>query len=152
MPEAWRLVREHYSSSAFCGEGAAKAGGRWNSRGMRVVYASATKSLAALETLVHLNPRMDFRYVFIRVYFSPSLIEVFPEARLPLDWKLEPPSATTKVLGDEWLDGKRSAVLQVPSVLISSEANFLLNPAHPDFARIKISKPENYAFDSRLIR
>ncbi len=62
MPEAWRIVKEKHAASAFSGEGAAKTGGRWNSRGVPVVYASATKALAALETLVHLNPPVPFQY------------------------------------------------------------------------------------------
>jgi len=67
MPEAWRIVKAKHAATAFSGEGAAKTGGRWNSRGVPVVYASSTKSLAALETLVHLNPPMPFKYVVFRL-------------------------------------------------------------------------------------
>jgi RES domain-containing protein len=148
MPLAWRLVKESYVRSAFTGEGAAKAGGRWNNRGMRVVYASDSLALAALETLVHLNPRMSFRYVYFTARFSASMVEVLKE--LPPGWNVEPPPDMAKRIGDEWLRAKRSAVLQVPSVLLPEGSNFLFNPEHPDFSKIGISKPSPFNFDPRL--
>jgi RES domain-containing protein len=75
MPEAWRIVKEKHVGAAFSGEGAAKTGGRWNSRGVPVVYTSSTKSLAALETLVHLNPPVLFKYVAFRLEFDDALVE-----------------------------------------------------------------------------
>jgi RES domain-containing protein len=152
MPQAWRLVREQYAPFAFLGDGAAKAGGRWNSRGVRVIYTSETQSLAALETLVHLNPQMIFHYVAFRVQFPASLIEVLPETRLPRDWQAEPPSTATKNIGDQWVREQRSAVLRVPSVLVRAEANFVINPAHSDFKKIRISQSEAFSFDYRLLR
>ncbi|MDB6015650.1 MAG: hypothetical protein JWR19_139, partial [Pedosphaera sp.] len=67
MPTAWRIVRAKLAPTAFSGEGAALFGGRWNSRGVRLVYTSSTKSLAALETLLHLNPPIPLKYVLIRL-------------------------------------------------------------------------------------
>ena len=151
MPEAWRIVKEKHAASAFSGEGAAKTGGRWNSRGVPVVYASATKALAALETLVHLNPLVPFKYVVFRLQFDEALIEKVPLNRLTADWRVEPPPPSTKAVGDDWVRDKRSAVLALPSVIIPGELNYLLNPAHPAFKRITIGKPEKFAFDSRLL-
>src|SRR5258705_349554 len=74
MPEAWRIVKAKHAATAFSGEGAARTGGRWNSRGVPVVYTSSTKSLAALESLVHLNPPVLFKYVAIRIQFDDALI------------------------------------------------------------------------------
>ena len=151
MPEAWRIVKEKHAASAFSGEGAAKTGGRWNSRGVPVVYASATKALAALETLVHLNPLVPFKYVVFRLQFDEALIEKVPLNRLTADWRVEPPPQSTKAVGDDWVRDKRSAVLALPSVIIPGELNYLLNPAHPAFKRITIGKPEKFALDSRLL-
>ena len=151
MPEAWRIVKEKHAASAFSGEGAAKTGGRWNSRGVPVVYASATKALAALETLVHLNPLVPFKYVVFRLQFDEALIEKVPLNRLTADWRGEPPPPSTKAVGDDWVRDKRSAVLALPSVIIPGELNYLLNPAHPAFKRITIGKPEKFALDSRLL-
>ena len=151
MPEAWRIVKQRYAATAFTGEGAARTGGRWNSRGVPVVYASATKSLAALETLVHLNPPVPFKYVLLHLEFDAVLIESPPLKRLPSGWRAEPPPPFTKAIGDTWVRSGHSAVLVLPSVIIPGETNYLLNPAHSDFRRISIRKPVPFAFDPRLL-
>ncbi len=150
MPDAWRIVKEKYAGSAFSGEGAALGGGRWNSRGVRVVYTSNSRALAALETLVHLNPRMIFRYAMFRVSFDAALVEELPHDRLPIGWNAEPPPKFTQHLGDAWVAKGGSAVWQMPSVLVPGEWNYLLNPAHPDFAKVDIGPPEPFGFDPRL--
>jgi RES domain-containing protein len=151
MVEAWRMVKKKHVRTAFSGEGAAKTGGRWNSQGVAVVYASATRSLAALETLVHLTPPVMFNYTIIRVEFDESLVERLNLAALSSDWQMEPPPPSTRRLGDEWAGASRSALLAVPSVIIPNETNYVLNPAHPDFKRIAIGKPTPFTFDPRLL-
>jgi RES domain-containing protein len=151
MLEAWRMVREKHVATAFSGEGAAKTGGRWNSRGVAMVYASATRSLAALETLAHLNPHVMFNYRIIRIEFDESGVERVPLTALPADWKMEPPPLSTRQLGDTWVRSSRSAVLAVPSIIIPDETNYVLNPAHPDFKKILINKPAPFTFDPRLL-
>ena len=150
MPEAWRIIKEKRAATAFTGDGAAKTGGRWNSRGVSVVYTSSTKSLATLENLVHLNPPVTFTYVAFPLKFDDALLEVFPIKNLPADWRTEPPPPSTKAIGDGWVKASSSAVLALPSV-ISGETNYLLNPAHPDFKKITIGKPEPFVFDPRLL-
>jgi len=151
MPEAWRILKAKHVATAFSGEGAAKSGGRWNSRGVAMVYTSGTKALAALENLVHLNPPVIFKYVAIRLEFDTALIEKAAFSELPADWRVEPPPPSTKQLGDTWARARRSAILAVPSVVISSELNYLLNPAHPEFKKIAIGRPEEFTFDPRLL-
>jgi RES domain-containing protein len=151
MRQAFRLVRTTFAAAAFTGEGAALAGGRWNSPGMRVVYTSSSASLAALETLVHLNPAMRFSYLLFPIEFDDLLVEKLPPADLPAGWRDEPPPPATKRLGDAWVKQARSAVLQLPSVIIPAESNFLLNTSHPDFKSIIIGKPEIFSFDHRLL-
>jgi RES domain-containing protein len=151
MPEAWRIVKAKHVATAFSGEGAAKTGGRWNSRGVAVVYSSASRSLAALETLVHLTPPVMFRYKVIRIEFTDDLVEQLKAGVLPSDWRVEPPPPSTKRLGDAWARSSRSAILAVPSVIIPDEINYLLNPAHADFKKIAIGKPADFAFDPRLL-
>ncbi|MDB6026201.1 MAG: hypothetical protein JWM68_2424 [Verrucomicrobiales bacterium] len=151
MPEAWRIVKEKHAATAFSGEGAARTGGRWNSRGIPVVYASSTQSLAALESLVHLNPPVLFKYVAFRLKFEESLVEIAPIKTLPADWQTQPPPPSTKTFGDLWLREMRSVLLQLPSVIIPAEANYLINPTHRDFKKLFISKPSLFAFDPRLL-
>jgi RES domain-containing protein len=151
MPEAWRIVKKRHAATAFSGEGAAKYGGRWNSRGVPVVYTSGTKSLATLENLVHLIPPVRFKYVAIPIRFDDALVEIVPDKSLPPDWRTEPPPPSSKQIGDAWVLAGRSAVLMLPSVIVSGEPNYLLNPAHPDFKRISIGKAERFTFDPRLL-
>jgi RES domain-containing protein len=149
--EAWRLAKAKRVAAAFSGEGAAKTGGRWNSRGVAVVYTSATRALAALETLVHLNPPALFDYRIIRLEFDEAWVERLPWAELPFDWKTEPPPLSTRRLGDNWARSLRSALLAVPSVLIPDETHYVVNPAHPDFRKIAIGKPAPFTFDPRIL-
>lgn len=151
MTRAWCIVREDHGCTAFDGEGAWRFGGRWNSRGTRTVYTSATLSLAALETLVHLNPPVAFKYVAIPIEFDEALLETFATSDLPADWNEEPPPPSTAEIGDRWVKESRSAVLELLSVIIPAEPNYLLNPAHTDFKRIRIGKPAPFSFDPRLI-
>ena len=153
MPSAWRIVKARFAATAFDGEGARLNGGRWNSVGVRVVYVSDSQALAALETIVHLNPPVAIKYVAIPVQFDAALVGVFPHKHLPAGWQSEPPPPFTQQIGNEWVQSARSALLAMPSILVAKHAgtNFLINQGHPDFGKIKIGKPEPFTFDSRLI-
>ena len=152
MPSAWRIVRAARVNSAFTGEGARVYGGRWNSRGTPVIYVSEHESLAALELFVHLTPLSpDDLYRSFRLEWEDKLTEYFAVKNLPANWNAEPPAIQTMQIGDDWVDTGKSVALGVPSVLTTSEMNFLLNPKHPDFKKIKISQPIDYRFDSRLL-
>lgn len=151
MRQAFRIVREAYAATAFTDEGAALTGGRWNSPGSRVVYTSASASLAALETLVHLNPAMRFKYLIFPIEFDEALVEKLPPASLPAGWRDEPPPPATKRLGDAWVKQARTAVLELPSVIIPGESNYLINTSHPDFKNIIMGKPRTFSFDNRLL-
>jgi RES domain-containing protein len=152
MPCAWRIVRAARVSTAFTGEGARVYGGRWNSRGTTIIYVSEHESLAALELLVHLTPLPPHgRYLSFRLEWNDKLTDHFPVKNLPPHWNAEPPDSRTMQIGDEWVRAGKSVALAVPSVLSASEVNFLLNPKHPDFKKIKISRAVEYRFDSRLL-
>lgn len=151
MRRAWRIVKEKHAATAFDGEGAWLFGGRWNSPGTRLVYTSATLSLAALESIVHLNPPVAFRYVAIPVEFDEALVETVAAPGLPADWTEEPPPPSSMDIGDLWVKEARSVVLELPSVIIQAESNYLLNPAHPDFKKVTIGKPMPFSFDPRLL-
>lgn len=146
---AWRIVKAKHAATAFSGEGARLYGGRWNSPGVSLVYTSSTQALAALESLVHLNPPVLFKYAVIPVEFDSALVEKI--SVLPAGWSDSPAPPATRALGDAWAAQARSAVLELPSVIIPGESNFLLNPAHPDFRKIVIGRPAPFAFDPRLL-
>ncbi|HEX8297353.1 MAG TPA: RES family NAD+ phosphorylase [Chthoniobacteraceae bacterium] len=151
MLRSWRIVREARETDAFTGEGARQFGGRWNSAGRAMVYTSEHSSLAALEILVHLTPRPDWRFKVFRVQFGEDLVEHIGLEVLAGDWRISPPPASTREIGDRWIREQRSAVLAVPSAIVPVETSYLLNPAHPDFFRIRIDPSQDFAFDPRLL-
>jgi len=150
---AWRFTKAKHADGAFTGEGAREYGGRWNSPGTPAVYTAATISLGLLELLVHLEDvSILSSYVLFRADIKESLIETLDDAILPSDWRACPTPAGTKAIGDKWFQEARSAVLSVPSAVTVLERNYLVNPAHPDFRKIKISDLFQYEFDPRLTR
>jgi len=146
----WRLCKKAHA--VFDGEGARRAGGRWNRRGTSVVYASQSLSLAALELLVHADPLLlPGDLVAIPADVPEALrIESIEAADLPREWRRYPAPEELADRGSDWARAGRSPVLSVPSAVVPQERNFLLNPAHPDFRRIRPGKPEPFAFDGRL--
>jgi RES domain-containing protein len=153
MPIAWRIVKKRHAESAFDGEGARQYGGRWNSPGIPIAYASETRALCLLEVLAGLGSIRPLQsYVLIPATFDDSLVLSVPQGRLPPDWRQSPPPPSTQKIGDEWASQERSAILRVPSVIVPDEHNCLLNPVHPDFKHIQIGSPEPITIDSRLLR
>ena len=151
MASAWRIVRSSRARTAFFGDGAWHYGGRWSSPGFRVVYASEHQSTAALEIFIHTVPFLvSEKYKAFRLEWPDGLTELLPKKKWPDNWRTSPPPAETMEIGDRWLEEQRSAILAVPSAISPNDLNFLLNPAHPDFKRIRIASPINYEFDPRL--
>jgi RES domain-containing protein len=151
VPSVWRLTKTKHLATAWDGEGARRAGGRWNSMGVPVVYASATLSLALVETLVHLPSIILPAYSAVPVEIDESFIETVDQADIPSSWKDYPPPREVQAIGDRWVAETRSAALRVPSVIVPSEFNYVLNPAHSDFVRMRIGKALPFPFDARLI-
>ena len=153
MLTGWRIVPEDKAAKAFDGEGARIYGGRWNSVGVPMVYASEHQSLAALEVRVHIDrTRMRKLYKCFAFQFDEQLMEGFRVGALPKDWMQEPPPPSLQLLGDNWVKSGASVILAVLSVVIPKELNYLINPKHPDFAKLKIEKPTEFAFDQRLFQ
>ena len=147
----WRIVPEDQAATAFDGEGARLYGGRWNSVGVPIVYASEHQSLAALEVRVHIDKtRMRKPCKCFTFQFEENLMDVFRVGALPKDWQQEPPPPSLQQLGDNWVKAGDSVILAVPSAVIPNELNYLINPRHRDFAKLKIGKPTDFAFDQRL--
>ncbi len=138
--------------AAFDGEGARLYGGRWNRRGTAVVYASDSLALAALELLVHADADLlPGNLVSVAAEVPDGLrVESVAASDLPRDWRRHPAPETLAERGTAWARAGRTAVLAVPSALVPRERNFLLNPAHPDFKKIRTQTPEPFALDTRL--
>jgi RES domain-containing protein len=150
---AWRIVKARLAPTAFDGEGARLYGGRWNSRGLPVVYTAASPALAALELLVHLgHSGVLAAYVSIACAFDEAVVLRLERNRLPKDWRSSPPLPELALVGDAWLKDGTSAVLEVPNAIIPAESNYLLNPRHADFASVRITAPQPFEFDLRLLQ
>lgn len=148
----WRLVTARLADTAFSGEGARLYGGRWNRKGVPLVYAAGSQSLAMLEMLVQDEP-LRARYVMIRVRIPREVrIRYLKIGDLPHDWRDLAAREQLQKIGTEWARKRTGAVLSVPSAVIPSESNYLLNPLHPDFKRIEIGKPEAFVTDVRLLK
>jgi RES domain-containing protein len=146
------LVKEKYAKNAFDGEGARRFGGRWSHAGTAIVYVSERLSLAALELFVHLaRAATHLRFVAIAVEIPDAVaVKKLDRSALPKDWRAEPPTDATKQIGTNWAKRMEAAVLDIPSVIIPGESNFILNPAHPEFRRLKIAPPAPFSFDPRM--
>ncbi len=155
MIRAWRLARRAHSEPpgerAFDGYGAQLYGGRWNSVGVPAAYAASSRALCALEYLVHLDPDLlPDDLVFAEVRFSESAVE--RALNLPERWD-EAGSSSAVVFGDAWLREARSLVLEVPSVIVPGEMNYVINPRHRGYPTLTISPAlEKFTFDERLFR
>lgn len=143
------------------GAGSYEAGGRWNTPGHYVVYASGNLSLGMLELLVHVDDAEEFRtlaHVCHTISFPADAVAVLQEEDLPQVWDARPESRASQVVGDEWTEGQASVVLAVPSVLTPPRfryqpeyMNYLVNPNHPDTERvIEVGEILDLELDARL--
>lgn len=147
----WRLTRAAHGAAPLSGQGAALAGGRWNSPGVRVAYTSTSRPLAVLEMLVHVTrDTVPPDMVLVPVDLPDRWI--VEASAIPADWSDLPFSAGARGLGDQWVREARFLALMVPSVVLPAERNVLINPAHARIGRAVLRPPETFAFDRRLLR
>lgn len=150
MTNVYRISKAKYIRD-LTGTGARLYGGRWNPRGHAVLYTAENKSLAALEFLVHVDQHTipkDLKILTIKI--PKNTLEVFSTRRFNKINTLPDAKIQFQELGKEWLIGQSSLVLQVPSILIPGESNLLINPLHPDFKKLKITKEEDFLLDERF--
>ena len=118
---------------------------------MPVIYAAGSISLAVLELLVHMESAPTTpEYRLIELGFDESLVTAVDVRRLPRNWQRDPAPRVLQEIGNRWVRRGRSAVLRVPSA-ITAEPNYLLNPAHADFAKIVVGRPTVFRLDARLV-
>jgi RES domain-containing protein len=155
LTRVYRLYRKRRRELAFTGEGARLEGARWNLPGTPAVYAASTLGLALLEFLVHVDPsEMDFALLDLetRTADIPSdltILEVSSRS-LPDQWNAIPWSRSSQTFGTRHLREAKYLAIAVPSVVVPSERNYLLNPLHPDFPKIKLGPPKPFVIDQRL--
>ena len=124
-------------------------GGRWNPEGHYLVYCAANLSLAVLEVLVHIDDRKKLNDYHLSVLDLPeNAVQTLNPAVLSPLWQDDP--TETRALGRAWLERRESLALRVPSVILVTESNLLLNPRHPDIDRLEVVSSEPFQFDPRL--
>jgi RES domain-containing protein len=151
----YRISKSKYARD-LSGDGARIAGGRWNLNGTPVIYTSDSTALATLEALVHTPLNLMPKDISITTFeLSNNLrIDKLPYSRLPKNWQTYPAPVQLARIGTDWLSKGTSVALAVPSsVTPSGEGkNYLLNPRHPDFKKIKIQSVVPYIFNDRLLK
>ncbi len=149
----WRLVKTKYANTAFNGEGARLHGGRWNSPGTRVAYASDSSALAVLEVLVNLKDEsLLSSYSLITATIPDTLVETLRQNALPKEWNSSPVLPSVQAIGDRWVRKNGSLALLVPSLIVEASNNILINPGHSRFVRFEIAAVDRFRFDERLLR
>ncbi len=146
-----RICRERFAAGAYSGEGAKLYSGRWNSKGVQVIYTSTSLALAAIETFVNLEPNLrPDDLVSMEAELPDSLAtEHLDMKTLPANWH-KSRGESLRHFGDEWFRAGKTVALHVPSAAVRGEWNVLLNPTHGDFRKVKVQKPQPFEFDLRM--
>lgn len=147
----YRICNSIYAND-LNGTGAKMYGGRWNSKGIPMLYTSSSRALAALEVLVHLptNNVKPVDFAVVSISLPDNSIEEIDYKKLKNEIDENGLNSNFRWIGDNWIKKNTSLLLKVPSVVIKEEYNFLVNPLHKDFHKIKILSIQKFNFDSRL--
>lgn len=147
----YRLTKEKYCKD-LSGKGAEISGGRWNSKGTGILYTSASRALCTAEIAVHIPfGIIPNNYFLIEIEFPDNCtIDNVNESKLSAKWNKFPHAHETQKIGDQFIANNNSLVLKVPSAVVQGDFNYLINPQHADFSKVKIRKTELFSFDERL--
>jgi RES domain-containing protein len=152
LSRIYRVLRKPFARTPFDGEGAYRYGGRWSSPGTRLSYASEHQSLAMLEYFVHLDKDDPPADLVLAVAEVPDDLprEKINVGDLPPQWRDQAAPPQLARFGDEFAARSKHCLLFLPSVLAPSENNLLINPAHPDYRKIKVHDLEPLDYDARM--
>lgn len=147
----YRLIQAAFRHEPLSGQGAARYGGRWNPKGLSLLYTTESPALSLLEVLVHLNPRRIPEYYLVTIDV-PDSIRSYGADELPPQWRASgstgPLPSQTFLL--DWLQNPDNLVVRVPSAVVPIMANYLINPRHPLFAQCQVVSNERFEIDQRL--
>ncbi len=149
----YRLSAQAYSKD-LSGYGAEKSGGRWNSKGLPVLYTAASRALAVVEIAVHTPLGIIPVNYFLTIIEVPDDAEIIKIniADLPPNWNRNPFIKATQSIGDKFIRGNTALILQVPSACVPGDHNYLINPRHPDFKNVGVKSAGAFQFDLRLFK
>jgi len=146
--ELWRISR----FPDLAGLGGLKYSGRWHTSGHAIVYFADSLAAAMLEMLVHLEVQEDEMPLgFLALHVTvPDDLTVATLTASASEWQED--IASSRAVGDAWLRSNETALARVPSAVLQDTTNFLLNPVHPDAARLTLQSKNPLRFDPRLIK
>ena len=150
----YRFSRKEWGGD-LSGKGAEMYGGRWNSKGVPVLYCSESRALAITEIIAYTPPGLIPEGYVLNIIEAPDnlgLLHIIPPESLPDHWKKYPHGKETKALGDALLKAKKHLLLKVPSALVQGEHNYLINPLHPEFPQVKLLEVLPFNFNERLFK
>jgi RES domain-containing protein len=151
MAVFYRIVGAHRAATALDGEGARKMGGRWNPRGVPVVYLAESRALAALEIMVHFGRDVALAsWVVIGVEVPDAMIDSHSLKQLPTGWDDMASSSVSRAYGANWVNVGKSLSILLPSAVIPEERSMMINVSHESFSKIKATAPVPFYFDPRL--
>ena len=144
-------ISEKQFAGDLTGDGARIAGGRWNPKGVPMIYTAESVALAALEVLVRISTGKHYYRTIFQTSDTASTETVAVED-LPSDWQIPYPNRHLIEFGKTWILERRSLLLKVPSAVVNGDGwNFLINPLHADFLTVKITDISPFIYDSRLV-
>lgn len=149
--QVYRIAKENYIND-LTGIGAKTVGGRWNFKGIAVLYTSSSVSLSMLECLAHFPPAFAPKNMCLATITLPeSKIVTIKNDDLPDDWRSVPSPRILKEIGYNWIKDNKSLVLKVPSTIVPQEYNFIINPLHQDFSKLELKSVIELDFDNRVL-
>jgi RES domain-containing protein len=151
--KVFRLSKQRFAND-LSGSGAELTGGRWNKIGTKLLYNSDSRALCTAEIAVHTPMGITPNDYFLITIEIPDIIEILTLdiTSLPDDWKSFPHSEITQLIGVDFITKQKYLMMKVPSAVVSGDFNFLINPLHKDFNKIRIVEIEKFAFDERLFK
>lgn len=146
----YRLTKGNYRNE-ISGVGAERFGGRWNNKGIRIIYTGESRALCTTEIAVH-TPlgNVPENYYLQTIQLPKTEIQKISATDLAENWRNFPHTISTKGIGDEFVKKGKLLVLKVPSAVVQDEFNYLINPAHELFTKVRLIAVETFKFDSRL--
>jgi RES domain-containing protein len=145
----YRIAGKKHSSD-LTGTGAAMFGGRWNKKGSPVLYTGSNKEIALLETIVHAPPMLVPKLDILTLEIPDDSITIIKIGDLPKNWKVYPAPTILSDIGERWIREGKTIALRVPSCIIHSSYNYILNCRHSEYFMVKLIESRNFEFDSRL--
>ncbi|MGH9404029.1 MAG: RES family NAD+ phosphorylase [Terriglobia bacterium] len=154
MKRVYRILRRPYSKSPLDGEGGYRFGGRWSSVGTRLAYTAEHLSLAMIGYFVHIDREDQPRDLVVFMAEIPETVSrtSVSAKQLPENWRQSPAPPELTEVGDGFVRDQRAAILIVPSALAPSESNWLINPQHPDYRKIRAHPATSFEYDRRFFK